>query len=83
VTDDPAISEAFVRMRAALERTRDVAHQLVGLNLHDANELAARSGCQLREVKRNGKGGPITADFCTNRVNIETEGCVVVEAFVG
>jgi hypothetical protein len=70
-------------MRAAVERTRAVAQGLVGLNLHDANELAARSGCQLREVKRDGKGGPITADFCTGRINIETEGGIVVEAFVG
>jgi hypothetical protein len=83
VTDDPAIPDTFVRMRAALERTRAVAHQLVGLNLHDANELAVRSGCQLREVKRDGEGGPITADFCTNRINIETEDGIIVGASAG
>jgi hypothetical protein len=83
MTDDRAIPEALAWMWEAVERTRAVARQLVGLNLHDANELAARSGCQLREVKRDGKGFVVTADFCTNRINIETEGGVVVETTAG
>jgi RimJ/RimL family protein N-acetyltransferase len=51
----------------------------VGLNLHDANELAAQSGCQLREIKRDGKGFVVTASLYTNRINVETESGVVVE----
>ena len=83
VTDDPAIPEALAWMWAARERTRAVGRQLVGLNLHDANELATRSGCQLREVQRDGKGFVVTADFCTNRIDIETEGGIVVGASPG
>jgi hypothetical protein len=48
--------------------------------VHDANALAARSGCELREAKRDGKRLPVLADFHMNRINIETEGGVVVEA---
>jgi hypothetical protein len=35
------------------------------------------------EVKRDGKGFVETADFCTNRINIETEDGVVVETSAG
>jgi hypothetical protein len=83
MTDGRPIPEGLARMLAAHERTRAVARELVGLNLHDANELAAQSGCQLREVKRDSKGFVVTADFCTNRINIETENGVVVETSAG
>jgi hypothetical protein len=83
MTDDRPIPEGLARMLAAHERTRAVARELVGFNLHDANELVARSGRQLREVKRDGKGFEMTADFCTGRINIETENGVVVETWVG
>jgi hypothetical protein len=83
MTDDSAILEALAPIRAALERTRAVGRQLVGLNLHEANELATRSGCRLRVVKRDGKTLIVTADLATNRINIETDGDVVVETFAG
>jgi hypothetical protein len=70
-------------MRAALERTGAVGRELVGLNLHDANDRAARSGCHLRVVKRDGKGLTVTADLRMNRINIETEGDVVVATSAG
>ena len=57
--------------------------RLVGLNLHDANDLATQSGCQVRVVKRDGKGLPVAADLATNRINIETEGDIVVAASPG
>lgn len=83
MTDDAAMPEGLVRMLAALERTRAVADQLVGLDLHDANALAVRSGCLLREVKRDGISFTVTADLRWNRINIGTEGGVVVEASAG
>jgi hypothetical protein len=83
MTDDSAISEALAPLRAALERTRAVGRQLVGLNLHDANELATRSGCRLRVVERNGKGLIVTADLVTNRINIATDGDIVVATYEG
>jgi hypothetical protein len=83
MTDDRAIPEPLVRIGAALERTRAVGRQLVGLNLHDANELAAQSGCQLREVKRDGKGFVVTLSLCTNRINVETESGLVIETSAG
>jgi hypothetical protein len=83
VTDDPTIREALARMRAALERTSAVGRQLVGLNLHEANELAARSACQLCEVKRNRRGLVVTADLRMNRINVETDGGIVVETSAG
>jgi hypothetical protein len=83
VPDDARIPEALEWLRAALERTQAVADQLIGLNLHDANQLAARSGRQLRVVKRDGKGLTMTADLGTNRINIETKGDVVVAASSG
>jgi hypothetical protein len=83
VPDDVRIAEALEWVRAALERTQAVANQLIGLNLHDANQLAARSGRQLRVVKREGNGLKVTADLATNRINIETEGDIVVAASSG
>jgi hypothetical protein len=70
VPDDARIPEALEGVRAALERTQAVANQLIGLNLHDANQLAARSGRQLRVVKRDGKGLTVTADLGTNRISM-------------
>jgi hypothetical protein len=52
MTDDTRIPEGLEYLRVALERTRAVARQLVGLHLHDADELAARSGFHLRVVRR-------------------------------
>jgi hypothetical protein len=83
VPDDARIPEALEWVRAALERTQTVADQLIGLNLHDASELAARSGRQLRVVKRDGKGLTVTADLATNRIGIETQGDIVVAAHAG
>ena len=83
VTDDSAIPDVLPGLRTALDRTRAVGMQLVGLSVHDANELAARSRCELREVRRDGKWFAITADLRTNRINIETEGGVVISASVG
>ena len=83
VPDDARIPEALEWVRAALESTQAVADQLIGLNLHDANELAAQSGRQLRVVKRDGKGLTVTADLATNRIGIETQGDVVVAAHAG
>jgi hypothetical protein len=65
-------------LQAVRERTQAVAHQLVGLHLHDANELANRSGCHLRVVRRDGTGLTVTADLDARRINIETEGDIVV-----
>lgn len=83
VPDDARIPADLEWVRAALERTQTVGRQLVGLNLHDANDLASQSGCQLRVVKRDGKGITVTADLATNRINIETEGDIVVAARPG
>jgi len=79
VPDEPQIPEQQLeRLRAARVRRLAVGRQVVGRNLHDANELAARSGCQLRVVRRDGKGGDFTADFVTNRIDVALEGDIVV-----
>jgi hypothetical protein len=83
VTDDPAIAEALSRVGAALERTRAVGRQLIGLQLDDARELATQSGCHLRVVRRDGKGLAVTADLDTSRINVETEDDVVVMSSSG
>ena len=83
VPDDAPIPEALEWVRAALERTQTVARRLVGLNLRDAVDLASRSGCQVRVFKRDGQGLPVTADLATNRINVETEGDIVVAAGPG
>jgi hypothetical protein len=83
VTDEPRIPEWPEELRVARERTQGIARQLVGLNLHDANELANRSGCHLRVVRRDGKGLTVTADLHARRINIETEGDIVVGTSTG
>jgi hypothetical protein len=83
VTDDSAIPEGVAHMRAALERTRAVGRQLVGLNLSDATALATRSGCRLRVVKSDGKGFLVDLSLCANRINVETEDGIVVETSAG
>jgi hypothetical protein len=83
VIDEPRIPEWPEELRVARERTQAVARQLVGLNLHDANELANRCGCHLRLVRRDGKGFTVTADLHARRINIETEGDIVVGTSTG
>jgi hypothetical protein len=83
VTDEPRIPQWPEHLQAARERTQAVALQLVGLNLHDANELASRSGCHLRLVQRDGKGITVTADLHARRINIEIEGDIVVGTSTG
>lgn len=80
---DARIPEGLEYLRSALERTQAVARQLVGLHLHDANELATRSGCHLRVVRRDRKGLTVTADLGLNRINIGTEGDIVVGSLSG
>lgn len=80
MTDKPQIPEGLEWLRAAQERKRAVAVQLVGLDLDAANELAARSDCQLRVVVRDGNGLVVTADLVTNRIDVEVEGDIVVRA---
>jgi hypothetical protein len=65
-------------VRAARERSQAVARQLVGLHVHDANVLANRAACHLRVVRRDGTGLTVTADLDAGRINIETEGDIVV-----
>jgi hypothetical protein len=83
VTDEPRTPEWPEELRAARERTQAVARELVGLNLHDANELANRCGCHLRLVQRDGKGFTVTADLDARRINIKTEGDIVVGTSTG
>jgi hypothetical protein len=68
------------RLGADSERTQEFARQLVGLNLHDADHLADRSGYRLRVIRQSGKGLPVTADYVSNRINIEIEDDIVVSA---
>jgi hypothetical protein len=77
------LEEQLERLQAAQTRRLGLAHQVVGLNLYDANELAARSGCQLRVVRRDGKSADVTADFVTNRIDVEVEGDIVVRPWPG
>lgn len=83
VTDESRIPALLDQLRLAAERTQAIGRQLVGLNLHDANELANRSGCQLRVVRRDGRGLTVTADYRVRRINVETEGDIVVGTSTG
>jgi hypothetical protein len=83
VTHDPEIAEALENVRTSLDRTRAVGRQLIGLHLEDAQELATRLRCRLRVVRRDGKALAISADLCTNRINVETEDDIVVESSSG
>lgn len=83
VTDDARVPEGLEFLRAAPERTQAVARQLVGLPLHDANELATRSGRRPGVVKHDGNGVTVTADLDSKRINIETEGDIVVGSSSG
>jgi hypothetical protein len=83
VTDEPVNPELLEELRVARERTQAVARQLVGLSLHDANELANRSGCHLRVVRRDGQGLTVRSDLQTRRINIEIEGDIVVGTATG
>ena len=83
MTDEPRNPELLEELRVARERTQAVARQLVGLSLHDANELANRSGCLLRVVRCDGKGLTVRSDLQTRRINIEIEGDIVVGTSTG
>ncbi len=83
VADEAPTPPWPAHVAAAQERARGVARQVVGLNLHAANELANRAGCRLRVVRRNGEGLVVTADLDPRRINIEVEGDTVVGASLG
>jgi hypothetical protein len=51
--------------------------------VHEADELATRSGRHLRVVKRDGEGLIVRGDLQTLRISVETEGDVVVGASAG
>jgi hypothetical protein len=77
------IPESLHYLRAALERSHAVGQRLIGLHLEDARELAARSGCHLRVVRRTGPGSIVTAELDWNRFNVEIEDDVVVYSSSG
>jgi hypothetical protein len=51
---------------------------LVGLDERDAQTLAARNGCQVRAVRRDGNRLVTTLDYRVNRINVWVVGNVVV-----
>jgi hypothetical protein len=53
------------------------AKRLVGKSVGRARKVAARHGCELRVVKRDGEWLPGTDDFRTDRINV-----VVVEKHI-
>jgi hypothetical protein len=80
MSNHPDGMELFsARLQAGRERAAAVGRQLVGLHLDDARELAARSKCKVRVVRRNGwDSGIRTADLVTWRIDVETRDDIVV-----
>jgi hypothetical protein len=82
VTHEPLLAD-LDHLRAALERTQAVGRQLIGLHVDDARQLATRSLCHFRVLRRNGKGSIRTAELDTKRINVSTEDDIVVDFSTG
>ena len=78
----PRNPELLEELRVAHERTQAVARQLVGLSLHDANELANRSAASAASSDATGRA-TVRSDLQTRRINIEIEGDIVVGTSIG
>jgi len=55
----------------------------IGLNLQEAKQLAAANNVQLRVAKQEGKMFLLSADFRTDRVNVEIEKGKIILAGIG
>jgi hypothetical protein len=73
VAHDPLPAD-LGHIRATLERTHAVGRRLIGLHVDDARELATRSHCHFRVLT----GSIVTAELDMRRINVRTEGDIVV-----
>lgn len=55
------------------------ARRILGLDLQRAEQVAAKSGCTVRVIRRDDEDLPRTDDLRPNRVNVTTQQGVVVE----
>ena len=53
------------------------AEQLIGLPIHQARSICADSGCTLRVQAQDGQRFIVTADYRTNRINVEVDNGII------
>jgi hypothetical protein len=61
------------------KRAEAVSRQLIGLRVEDARELAARSQCLVRVIRRDGTSMPVTLALAPHRIDVATEDDIVVD----
>ena len=83
-TPEPGATSDFEsEMNAQVERTKAFADSLIGMNIGEAETLAASKGFITRVVERDGESFWITMDYRTNRVNLTVEKDMVTKVHVG
>lgn len=78
-----ATSDFESEMNAQVERTRAFADTLIGMNIDEAEMLAASKGFITRIVERDGESFIVTMDYRTNRVNLTVKNDIITETFIG
>jgi hypothetical protein len=66
-------------MGQARGRAEAVGRQIIGLRVEDARELAARSQCLVRVVRRDGKSLIVTLDLVPHRIDVSTEDDIIID----
>jgi hypothetical protein len=61
------------------KRAEAVSRQLIGLRVEDARELAARSQCLVRVIRRDGTSSPVTLALVPHRIDVSTEDDIIVD----
>ena len=84
-SSDPETPEPGADLdRSPQEPSEAAAEELVGLPEDVATEIAVDRGwTPVRVTSRDGESFPITADFVSNRLNIDVEDAVVTSASFG
>ena len=78
-----ATSDFESEMNAQVQRTRNFADTLIGMNIDEVETLAASKGFITRIVERDGESFIVTMDYRTNRVNLTVEKDIVTKVFIG
>lgn len=71
------------QMKLAIEETRKFGATLVGMNIDEAEKLAASRGFTVRIIERDGEYFMITMDYRTDRIDVKVANDIITEYSVG
>jgi hypothetical protein len=66
-----------------MSKAQAIVDQLVGLNLEKVQEICGKHKVILRIIKMDGEDLIGTADLRMDRINVDVENKIVIEAYAG